>query len=869
VYEARDSRLGRTVAIKVLPEGLAEHAERRARFEREARLVSQLSHPHVCTVHDVGDEGGIHYLVMERLEGETLAARLDRGPLSLEETLRYGAQIAEALAAAHRQGVVHRDLKPANVMVIASGVKLLDFGLARLAAGGSGSMGDLPTMTMEAGRSLTEEGTVLGTFPYMSPEQVEGGEADARSDIFALGAVLYEMVTGRRAFGGKSAASIMAAVLREDPAPVSELRPVSPPALDHVVAGCLAKDPEARWQSARDVATNLRWIGEAGSQAGVAAPVARRRKGRERLAWILAAAALVAAAVAVGWAIFEVRDLPLATERITFLVPPPEGAEFFEEVNSNSLALSPDGTTLALTVEREGESMIVLRRLGESTLRPLPGTEGAESPFWSPDGAFLGFFADEALQKIPAGGGPAQIVCRVQGHNTGAWAPGGTIVFTQALTEHGGLFRVAATGGEPTPMATNDPDLAGGWPRYPVVLPDGRRVLFHRFHRPSETNVLAVADLETGEARVLFPLMSRAAYDPGSGRLLYVTDGTLVARPFDLDSLTLSGEAVPLAEDLPTFITGWTPFAVSPAGVIAHLSGRRLADFVWRDRDGRVVGRADVPSTFEAFALAPDERRVVAETDIPEKGESDLWLLDLLRGTRQRLTSLPGSESNPTWSPDGREILFINHGSVEDEKEGIYRLDVQGGGQDHLEWTDVDSWDWPLDWAPSGEMLYRRYSRDDSVDLWLASLDGEEPSPRALTTTRFREGGGRLSPDGRWVAYDSDRSQPPEIFVQRVDGTRAWAVSAGGGSAPRWSGDGASIFHLAPETGNVMRVDLELGEEPDVQPPRKLFPVPEGVVGESWEVSSDGERFLFLEKAGDPIPVTVTVGWRDALGRRD
>ncbi|HVS01768.1 MAG TPA: hypothetical protein VMT16_03285, partial [Thermoanaerobaculia bacterium] len=659
--------------------------------------------------------------------------------------------------------------------------------------------------------------------------------------------------------------------LRAEPEPLSKVQPVAPPALDHVVARCLAKDREERWQSAKDVAVGLRWIAEAGSQAGsqagVAAPLARRRKSRERLAWGAAALA-VAIAAALAWSLTHREAAPLSGEPISFTVAPPTRADFAVEVNSHNISLSPDGTTLAAVVEQEGRSRIMVRTLGDPALRPLAGTEGAMSPFWSPDGAFLAFFADGALKKIPARGGPAQTICQVEGQNGGAWSPSGTIVFTQALTDAGGIFRVPATGGEPTRLATNDEHLAGGWPHYPSFLPDGRRVLFTRFYRPLETNVLAVVDVESGDGRALFPLMSRAAYDPASGRLLYVADGTLVARAFDLDSLSLSGDAVPLAEDVPTFVTGWSPLAVSPAGVIAYRSGRRLAALVWRGRDGSELGRSGSPGSDESFALSPDGRRAVVETEIAAKGESDLWLLDLERGTRQRLTSLSGSESTPRWSPDGREVLFINHGSVTDDHEGIHRLQVGGGGESRrLDWTNTDSWDWPLDWGPGDEMLYVRYFGEDSVDLWMASLAGEDPAPRAVVASRFRENPARLSPDGRWIAYVSDRSQPPEVFVTRVDGAETLTVSAGGGAAPRWRADGRELLYLAPEGDKVVAVTVELGDQLRLGAPRELFSAPDGLVNEGWEIAADGERFLFLEEAGDPIPVTVTVNWRARLDR--
>jgi eukaryotic-like serine/threonine-protein kinase len=426
VYEARDTRLGRTVAIKILPEELAGHAERLARFEREARAVSQLSHPHVCTLHDIGEEQGLHFLVMEHCQGETLAERLRRGSIDLPEVLRVGAQIAEALHAAHRQGIVHRDLKPGNIMITGSGAKLLDFGLARMAAedgGTESSMGSMATLARDPDQPLTAEGTILGTYPYMAPEQIEGAETDGRSDTFALGAVLYEMATGKRAFEGKSAASVMAAVLREHPDPISKVQPISPPALDHVVSRCLAKDPEERWQSARDVAAELRWISEAGSGAGVAAPVARRRRSRERQAWAAAGVLglLLLTTVAAWLWSHEVIEQPVV--RVPIEIP--------QDASLSGPAISPDGTTVAYSLWREGKGQLVLQPLSRLEPAPVLGATNAERPFFSPDGRWIGYFADRELRKIPVSGGSPITLCAIDSFTGGSWGEDGTIVFSK------------------------------------------------------------------------------------------------------------------------------------------------------------------------------------------------------------------------------------------------------------------------------------------------------------------------------------------------------------------------------------------------------------------------------------------------------
>jgi eukaryotic-like serine/threonine-protein kinase len=508
VWRGRDTRLDRSVAVKILPATFAQDEDRRARFEREAKAISSLNHPHICTLFDVGRDGETHFLVMELLEGEALADRLRKGSLPLEQVLKFGAQVSDALDAAHRQGIVHRDLKPGNVVLTKSGAKLLDFGLARTSTGLGGVSGstEMPT---EA-RPLTAAGTVLGTFQYMAPEQLEGAEADGRTDIFALGALLYEMATGKRAFEGKSKTSLIAAILSQQPPPISQVAPVMPPALDHVVRKCLEKDPDDRWQSARDVASELRWIAEAGSQAGVPASLALRRKSRERVAWVLAAGCAAAATLGFAWAI-RLRGIAREAERPFYseVVLPADAP--LAGVTLGAMAFSPDGRRLAMVVIQAAPGLAV-RDLASGETKPLAGTDGATFPFWSPDSRSLAFFAEGRLKKVEATGGPVQVVCDANAGRGGSWGRDGAIVFAPDIG--GPLMTVHEAGGIPS-AATRTPSPNASH-RNPWFLPDGRHFLFTSRERGSDpVGSIAIASLDAGDARPLVERGSNPQYADG------------------------------------------------------------------------------------------------------------------------------------------------------------------------------------------------------------------------------------------------------------------------------------------------------------------------------------------------------------------
>lgn len=614
VYRAKDTRLGRDVAVKVLPSHLSGNAEFRQRFEREARAVSQLSHPHICALYDVGIHDSTEYLVMELLEGQTLAERLEKGALPAEQVLKAGVEIADALDKAHRRGIVHRDLKPGNIMLTKSGVKLLDFGLAKVAGpeAASKELSSLPTEGAAA-QPLTEKGTVLGTFQYMSPEQLEGAEADARSDIFALGAVLYEMATGRKAFQGKSRVSLIGSILRDEPPPISSVQPMTPPALDRVVRTCLAKDPEERWQSAHDVMSELKWIAEGGSQAGVPAPVAARRKSRERLAWGIAGAAVVAALVLAA-VDFRLASAPVEVVRSSIL--PPEKTHFaFAGDNAGPLTVSPDGRTISFVAAGEKRPLLYVRRLDSKDATPLTGTEDAIFPFWSADSRSIGFFSQGKLKRVDvASGGVTATICEAPNPRGGTWNRDGVILFSPDTRQP--IFRVPASGGTPNPV-TKLEAASQTTHRWPSFLPDGNHFLyFAGDHNDTQGEKAGIhfASLDGKENRRVVHTLAGALYS--SGLLLFMRENSLLAQTFDPSTGRLSGEAAPVAEGVQFDLSTWHGvFSVSAGHMLAYQpgglgSGNRL---VWYDRAGKVLGALEEKNNYVGpVRISPDGKRVAA-----------------------------------------------------------------------------------------------------------------------------------------------------------------------------------------------------------------------------------------------------------------
>jgi serine/threonine protein kinase/Tol biopolymer transport system component len=862
VWRGRDTRLDRSVAVKILPASFAQDEQFRARFAREAKTISSLNHPHICTLFDVGQEGDNHFLVMELLEGESLADRLLKGPLPLDQVVRFGAQVADALEGAHKQGIVHRDLKPGNVMLTKTGAKLLDFGLARTGAGVAGRSGstELPT---EA-RPLTTAGTVLGTFQYMAPEQLEGSEADARTDIFALGALLYEMATGRRAFDGKSKTSLIAAILSTQPPAISSVQPVMPPALDHVVRKCLEKDPEDRWQSAHDVASELRWIAEAGSQAGVPATVTIRRRSRERLAWTLVAL-LVAATGALG--ILSLRRGGARAEafRATLNPPPDTSLIPFDELG---LSLSPDGRQLAfVAIAGDGSKKIWIRDLSEMSARPVPETDGAWYPFWSPDGRSLAFFADGKLKKIDLRGGSPQVIADAPSGRGGSWGPNDVILFSPNINS--GIHWVAATGGTPTPVTRFDAekDTSHRWPQF---LPDGKHFLFllrARISGKPEVGRLALGSLDSPEATVLIEDATNAAYvEPGY--IVYGRSNNLYAWRFDVARRRLVGQPSPVVKEKVSFFEpkNQSVFTASDSGVIVYLpEAVPRTTLQWADAGGRNLGSLGPPGFYTGPRIAPDGTKVAYALADSSQGLADLWVRDLQYDRTLRVTQKSGIFFTPVWSRDSSRLMFAC------QLKGVPDLCVRslkGGGEAQVVY-ESGHWKTPGSWTPDGTLLFSEQDPQTNEDLKSVSLDGKA-EPRVLLQTPFDESFPQASPDGKWYAYLSNESGRSEVCIRSTSGSyEQWQVSTEGGSQARWRGDGRELYYLAPD-GYVMAVAIETQPVFRPGPPRRLFQLPEKPLRDTpvfEDVTPDGKRFLLNVPVTAPSSVGfhLIVNWPSLL----
>jgi eukaryotic-like serine/threonine-protein kinase len=878
VYRAKDTRLDRTVAVKVLPNELSSKPGLRQRFEHEARAIASLNHPHICALHDVGQQDGVDFLVMEYLEGETLAARLSHGALKTEQLLRYAIQIADALDKAHRQGFVHRDLKPGNVMLTRAGVKLLDFGLATIARDGKGPGGVISgtdaTLTVQP---LTGEGMIVGTLPYMAPEQLEGKETDARTDIFAFGAILYEMATGKRAFEGKSQASLIAAILGSEPKPLRTLQPLAPLALERVVQTCLAKDPEERWQNTRDIMRQLEWIAEAKAQPEETLP--QRRLTRERLAWSAASLLLIALLTSLPFTIAHLRKAPPMEARpMRFSILPPEKA------NLGSFAVSPDGRWLAFTAATGGKDQLWVRALDGLMSQALPGTEGASYPFWSPDSRSIAFFAGVKLKKMEVTGGPVQTVCEVTGPRSGGtWNRGGTIVFA---TGGFGLHQASATGGSSTLiMALTAQELYSS----PFFLPDGYHFVEYIWSPRKETRGIYVASLDGTVKQRLLGIDSSAVYAPSLsgdrqlGYLLFLREGALLAQPFDTRQMKLTGEPLPIAEQVGRYAGYWNEvrgnFSVSDNGLLVYDSSvnRRSKQLVWVDRQGKLIRSLGPVGVYIQPCLSPDEKRAVVDRFDDQTGSYDLGMYDVGGGGASQFTFHPASDMFPLWSHDGRRIIWRSN------REGpndFYWKAASGTGQDELLLKSSNTNPKvPTSWSLDGRFLiYYEIAPKTKRDVWVLPLSGDR-KPFPFLQTEASEAAGQLSPDGRWMAYTSDESGGPfEIYVRSFpSGGSQKLVSTNGGTGPCWRRDGKELFYYAPD-GKLMAVEVKSGpgggrQEASFEagPPHALFEFRSGGIVPvcPYTVTTDGQRFLLntlVDESGG-APLTVVVNWQAELKR--
>jgi eukaryotic-like serine/threonine-protein kinase len=856
VYRARDTRLDRTVAIKVLPAHLAESPERRQRLEREARAISSLSHPHICMLHDVGEIDGTFFLVLEYLEGETLKDRLKRGPLPLDQVLRYGVEIAGALDRAHRQGIVHRDLKPGNVMLTKSGAKLLDFGLAKQAPDAPVSSASELSALLTGDKPLTAEGSILGTFQYMAPEQLEGKEPDTRADLFAFGAVLHEMATGERAFKGKSQASLIAAILAADPVPMSRLQPLTPPALERVVAMCLAKDRDERWQSAHDLERELQWIRDGGSEPA-RRPAGRSSK-RERTLWT---AAVLAAALA-GFLASRWRDAAPPPTRViqSALLPPPKTTFARGSFFDGPPVLSPDGQRIVFVLRSEdGRSRLWVRALEEEAARPLPGTEGASYPFWSADSRALGFFAETKLKRIDAAGAPPQVLCSAPAGRGGAWNHEGVIVFTGPVGT--GLYRVAASGGEP--VAVTHPEGNESSHRWPFFLPGGRRFVYTVLRSGGAEDAIFLGSLDSPDRRQLVAARSNSAY-AAPGYLLFVRERALMAQPFDATRGEITGDAVRVADPVQTFPpVAIAAFSVSETGLLTYQAGTgEVSQAVWVDRAGRRSETGIAPGPIGSLRLAHDGRRVAYQVE-DHLGRGDIWIQDLARGVPSRLTVDPANDFDPVWAPDDQSIIFSSNRTGGGD---LYRKPTWGGSAEELLLAS-NYRKGATDWSRDGHTLYyNEFGATTRQDMWSLSLPDRRP--KVILQTEFFESASAPSPDGRWIAYHSDESGRQEVYVRAFPGPGATSrVSREGGTHPRWRADGRELFFTSDE-GRFMAVEVKTGATFEAGEPKLLFVARlRRSLAREYDVTPDGQRFLVAVASSDDVmpPLTLIQNWSAAL----
>ncbi|MGD0923343.1 MAG: protein kinase [Terriglobia bacterium] len=856
VYRARDTRLERDVAVKILPANLSSDPSLRQRLEREAKALSKLSHPHICTLHDIGHQDGVDFLVMELVEGETLEHRLTKGPLLPGQTTRLAAQIADALSKAHKLGVVHRDLKPSNVMLAKTGAKLMDFGLAK-ECGPAPLAAALTEMTADQSK-LTAEGAIVGTFQYMAPEQLEGKEADARTDIFALGEVIYEMATGKPAFAGKSRASLVAAILSSEPQPMAALQPMTPPALERAVKKCLSKDPDERWQSASDLASELNWIAEGGSPAGEAGRVRAGPRRWERASWLLAATffLLMMAGAAAWWK--ASRGHPPAMY-FHASVPFP----------ANDVALSLDGRMLAMVAysAQANNYMVWTYEVGGRRTSSLDGTQGASYPFWSPDGRSIGFFADGNLKKVDVSGGQAQVLCDAPNGRGGTWNRDGVIVFTPDSI--GGLFRVSSRGGSPVELTQPDTSRFESSHRWPVFLPDGKHFLYlaANFSGQLENNAIFLGSLDSKERRSIVSTSANAAYaEPGY--LLYLRDNkTLVAQPFDRRRYVLSGEPHILSDEvLYTPLVDRAVFSVSSGEVLVTQTGKgaSLSQLDWLDRSGKPAGTIGMPGTYKNVRLSPDGRRVATDQTDANGRNIDIWVYEPARGATTRLTFDPALHEAPIWSPDGKQILFTSN-----RKLGfrLYLKNADGSGPEE-EVADLgaesrgNTWDWSRD----GKYVLVRKANE----LWYLSWPERVAKP--LLQAKWTVRNAQFSPDGRWMAYASNETGSMEIYVSPfLSGNGKWQVSSAGGEEPRWRQDGKELFYLSTE-GKMMAVAVTTGASFKAGSPVALFQTHrrQPVSSQdhfSYDVSGDGQRFLIDTKVDEAnaAPLSVFLNWASEM----
>jgi eukaryotic-like serine/threonine-protein kinase len=871
VYRARDPRLGRDVAIKVIPLAFASDPERLARFEQEARAAAALNHPNILAVFDIGQHDGAPYIVSELLEGGTLRERLNGGALPVRRAVEHGVQICHGLAAAHEKGIVHRDLKPENIFITADGrVKILDFGLAKLTQiePSFAAMSALPTTPAIHAAPQTLAGVVVGTIGYMAPEQVRGLPADHRADIFALGVIFYEMLAGRRAFHGDTAMDTMMAIVKESPPELSSGQRQIPPALGRIVDRCLEKNPAARFQSTRDLAFALESMSSASVATALAPRSVRVGRPRERLGWSVACVIAGIAAGLLGW---WLKPTPAqgnsAIARLTVALP---AGDQLANRDVPALALSPEGTQLVYAGVRDGKQQLYLRRIDDLESKVIPGTNAALSPFFSPDGQAVGFFAEGKLKTVALASGTVRILCDAPSGHGGTWSSDGTIYFAPVNTS--GLWKVPASGGTPAEVTRVDHSKGEVSHRWPQMLPGGKEVLFSVWTGPGPDEKKIVAQvLATGERRVLVEGGDTGRY-VSSGHLIYARNDALMSVQMDVARLTVAASAAPalLAEQVYGGGEG-AQYTVSNAGEIAYVPGslRRIdRQLVWVNRDGRVDPVPLPPRPYSNVALSPDGHQVAIQVD---ENTLNIWIYDFSRGTLRPLnTRASGSSQVPVWTPDGTRIVYRG------TRAGFRNLfwnTVDRSSQEERLTTRENTSQTPGAWSSAGRTLvFTEVDEATGDDISLLRLDGSDPKPQSLIASQFSEQNPKLSPDGRWLAYTSDESGRREVYLRPFPLTdRKWQVSADGGDEPVWARDGRELFY----TNGVRMMTASVITQPtvSVESPRLLFEgryVHSQTGSAAYDVSLDGQRFLRVQPVEPDPPnnqINVVINWFDELKR--
>ena len=865
VYRALDTRLDRTVAIKVLASHLSSSPELKQRMEREARAISSLNHPNICQLYDIGSQDGADYLVMEFLEGETLADRLRKSAMPLNEIYKIGIAVAEALAVAHRTGIAHRDLKPGNIMLTQAGAKLMDFGLAKplspqKTATGSGSAPSFTAAATLSGASplspLTSAGSIIGTIQYMSPEQIEGKEADARSDIFAFGAVLYEMTAGKRPFAGKSQISLASAILENDPEPVSAAKPLTPPAFEHVITTCLQKDPEQRFLAAHDIKLELQWI--ASGKSATAAPESAAVPASRRTPWFAAVAAAIVLGALGG---FFLHRPAASAPSIRMVVNPPPGGHFrLTDDAAGPPVLSPDGAYLAFTATgADGKTSIWLRPMNSTEARLLPDTNDAIFPFWSPDSRSIGYFAGNKLKTIEINGSAAQVICDVTLGRGGAWGPGGVIVFSPFPTA--ALSQVSASGGASAPLTKLDAPLHTSH-RWPFFLPDGKHFLYFAMHHDpskSSNNAIYYASLDGRESRLLVHAQTNAIY--AAGFLLFGRGDQLMAQPFDPARGALSGEPQAISSGVLNDVTTWHLGATaSGSGVLAFANGTSgNVQLVWMDRSGKQTDvAADNLKNLQYARLSPQGDRVALMLD---SGINDIWTLDLKRGVRTRLTFGPVANTYPLWSPDGKWVAYAG---VSSGSTSIYRKPSDGSGTEEMLISDPNAVGFmkPSDWSRDGKTLFYSTGLPTGDQLvWALPLDGD----RKPHTVMAHATDGALSPNGRWLAYTSFSGQSEVFVVAYGGGQGKWQISSNGGQLPHWSQDGKELYYFDLAQSIQAIPVKEAGGALEFGSPQTLISQWTILSTPFYSVAPDGKRLL-MERVSQQVSQPITVVTNFAAG---